>query len=873
MSDTTPMMLQYTQIKEQHKDCVLFFRLGDFYEMFEQDATEAASILDITLTQRNGIPMCGIPYHAAQGHIARLIKAGRKVAICEQTALSKPGQGIAKREVVQIITPGTVIDEDFLDRNTNNYLLCLATAHDEVSLAYLDLSTAEFSVLAFPFAEREDRVHEQIVRLSPREILVQESLYAEDDVIRRLLTERSLVSVNRFPDWRFDPQICQDRLQRHLGVASLRGFGLHDDAAEIPAAGVILEYVTETSKTMVPHITNLQIVNDSSYLGLDESTQKNLELVRNLQDGSSRYTLLEVIDHTRSAMGCRYLRRVILQPLRDRSAIEARLNTVEFFYKHQILLSSLREALRRILDLERLSTKVSMDRAHARDLLGIKVSIRQLGVIHDLLADHGAMHDTVCALAEAIAILKPIEDLLERALAEDAPVTLAEGNLIKSGFDEELDRLRAVKEQARQILEEYLVEERKRTAISSLKLRHNRILGYFLEVTKPNVRLVPEHFIRKQSLVGSERYTSEALLDKETQISGASERIVELERELFLSLRAKVRESVSSCFAAGRRVAEVDVLQSFAFAATVNGYTRPVFVEDGSLEIVDGRHPVVEAHLPSGSFVPNSLNMHPDSERFALLTGPNMAGKSTFLRQIALIVLLAQTGSYVPATDARVGLVDSIFCRVGASDNLARGESTFMVEMTETAHILRSATASSLLVLDEIGRGTSTEDGLAIAWAVSEYVLASIRAKTLFATHFHELTSLDKQGLANLSMEVVEEDGQIVFLKRVREGPSDESYGIHVAELAGVPQVVVDQAREILKTLRGLQGMRAMTDKQISRSRPITPPEPQHEQLTLFSLPEMICQEIHGLDTDNMTPLQALERLARWREELRKGTQ
>ena len=805
MADHTPMMQQYRRIKEAHRDSILFFRLGDFYEMFEGDALEASKLLDLTLTQRNGVPMCGIPYHASESYIARLLRRGRKIAVCEQLQLPE-GKGLATREVVEIITPGTVVDEGYLDRGANNYLLAIGRLDDRLSMAWIDLSTAEFRAASCPLREARERVQREFQRLSPREVLLQESLLEGSDWLRDLLTQPEGLLVNRYPDWSFDLEANRRRLEKHLGVASLKGFGLEPDSAPIVAAGVILEYVEDTSKSLLPHVRSLQVDPEAAFVGLDESTQRNLELVANLQDRSRRYTLLEVLDQTRTSMGARHLRRWILQPVRDRVELERRLDVVEHLYRSQVLLSRLRERLKGMLDLERLSARVALDKAHAKDLQAIQSSLSALLAMEESLRDHPELASIARPLSEQRDEAAGLVDLLARAIAEEPSVLLSEGNLIRPGYHAELDRLRRIKEDARAILHAYLDEERRSTGISSLKLKYNRILGYFLEVTKPNLALVPAHFIRRQSLVNGERFTTEPLASKESEILNATEQIVELERLLFVEVRTRVQQCLPVLLALSAAVARLDVLQSFAFCATIHGYVRPRLEDGPVLVLEEGRHPVVEGNLPMGAFVPNDLRLEDGLSRFVLLTGPNMAGKSTFLRQVALITLMAQIGSFVPAREARIGLADQIFCRVGATDNLARGESTFLVEMSETAHILRAATPRSLLILDEVGRGTSTNDGLAIAWAVIEHLLDRVRARALFATHFHELTAIGHPGMHNLSMQVAEQGGEIVFLKRVREGPADNSYGLHVARLAGVPEPVLKRAAELLEQLVAREG-------------------------------------------------------------------
>jgi DNA mismatch repair protein MutS len=864
------MMAQYRRIKERYPDSLLFFRLGDFYEMFEADAKEGARLLELTLTQRQGVPMCGLPYHAASTYIARVLAAGRKVAICEQ--MTPPGKGLVARDVLEVITPGTVMDDSLLDRAANNYLVAVGKLGEAIGLAWADLSTGEFAATSFPHALREVRLREELHRLAPREIITQTSLVEEDQAVRQLLAEREGLLVNRYPDWSFDPVTCRQRLERQLGVASLKGFGLHERSPEVPAAGVLLEYLGETSRRTLGHIRNLTVSAETGFVRLDEAAQRNLEILANLQDASRRYTLLEVLDQTRTSPGARLLRRRLLAPLKDVAAIEERLTAVESFYRDQPMLTRMREVFGRVLDLERLAARLATDRANAKDLLAIKSTLQAVLSLEALLAGSASHAGLAAPMTARKSAIQAVVDLLERAIAEEPSILLTEGGLIRRGFDAELDRLHALKDDARGVLDAYLQEERSRTGIGSLKLRYNRIIGYYFEVTRSNLSLVPQHFVRRQSLVGGERYTTDRLADIESEINGASERMVEIEKNLFLSVRGTVKEGAGWMLDISAAAADLDVHQSLAFAATVHGYVRPRVSGSTRLAIREGRHPVVEAHLPGGAFVPNSLSIDGETRSFVILTGPNMAGKSTYLRQCALIVLMAQAGSFVPAAEADIGAVDAIFCRVGATDNLARGESTFLVEMNETAHILRAATQRSLLVMDEIGRGTSTRDGLAIAQAVSQTILDTIGARTLFATHYHELTRIAHPRIANLSMDVRDTGGEVVFLKRVREGPSDNSYGIHVARLAGLPAHTIEAAERILAALNAAgTAPAAAAIAHTTAHGDGSAPSAASSQPLLFSAEEMVVRELRGLRVDAVTPLDALNRIARWKKELGGG--
>ncbi len=861
MSDATPMMQQYARIKDRHRDAILFFRLGDFYEMFRGDAVEASQMLGLTLTSRQGVPMCGVPFHASRTYIARLIRAGRKVAVCEQVK-QPDGKGLADREVVEIVTPGTVVEEDYLEASLNNYLMAVAAAAGRLSVAYIDLSTGEFGIGSAAIAEAAAYLRRELARLQPREALVQQSLL-EHDGISRALEERSGLLVNRYPDWNFDVRGSHERVCRILGVLSLKAFGVDGDSPAPLAAGLLLDYVDDTARSVLSHVRTLRVDESHNCVGLDESTIRNLELVANLQDGSRRYTLIEVISFTRTAMGGRLLRQWLLAPLRDIDEIRRRQAQVTLLYRRQRDLGRLRDELGKVLDLERLAGRVAMERAHAKDLVAVRTSLDHALQLHGSLADGPTAELEFCRSFDAEARRRCLElsRLLRRALVDEPSTLLTEGNMIRRGYDARLDELHDLRDNSRGVLEQYVAEEREECGIPTLKVRYNRVIGHYLEVTKTNAERVPAHFVRRQSLANAERFSTERLSMIESRLNDAAERIMETERELFLALRDEVAGRTGDLLDLAEALARLDVLQSLAQAATVRGYAAPRLATDERLVVTAGRHPVVEAHLPSGAFVPNGITLDTADTFFALITGPNMAGKSTYLRQTALIVLLAQMGGYVPADEAEIGLVDRVFCRVGASDNLARGESTFLVEMNEAAFILRTATSRSLVIMDEIGRGTSTNDGLAIAQAVTEYLIHTIRPRTLFATHFHELTELEAQGLCNLSLTVSEEGSQVVFLKRVVEGPSNNSYGIHVARLAGVPAAVISRANEILEFL---------LSREEASGAPVRRPraDDQPAQAGLFDPGELILQELASIDLDEMRPVDALARLARWQEEL-----
>ncbi|GHV78026.1 DNA mismatch repair protein MutS [Spirochaetia bacterium] len=867
--ESSPMLDQYRRIKRDHQGDVLFFRLGDFYEMFSDDAVEVSALLNLTLTSRNGLPMCGIPYHAARSYIARLLRHGKKIAICEQLSEVNKGKGVIERKVVEVITPGTTVDEDFLDKGSSNYLGALAGTATVVSFAYIDLSTGEFYATSFPYAAAAEKLRGELERLQIRELVAQESLLEEHAAlpgdIAAAVLDRSTLVVNRWADWLFDAGRGRERLERQFGTASLRGFGLEDNSPEILSAGAVLDYLDNTARSLIPHVRSLRLYGDTEYVGIDESSQRNLELVRNLRDGEPRFSLLEVMDETKTAMGRRLLKRRILHPLTDIGRINTRLDMVESFYHDQGRLTAGRELLGKTPDLERLCSRLAMDRAHGKDMLSVKNSLNSFDAIHRLSGELGCIFETETAsslASEAITHLMELRDLLEQGLCEDPSILLTEGNLIREGYSKELDELRKLRDSGRSLLEAYLEEERLATGITSLKIRYNRLIGYFFEVTKVHLPKVPKRFIRRQGTVQGERFTTDRLAAMESDINGASDRVVELEKRLFLEIRDKAKALIPELSAAAARIAELDTAQSLARAATVRGWIRPVVDSENRLEILEGRHPVVEAHLPGGEFIPNDVVLEEGGVVFALITGPNMAGKSTYLRQAALITIMAQTGSFVPAKDAKIGVTDRIYCRVGASDNLARGESTFLVEMNETANILNTATERSLVIMDEVGRGTGTNDGLSIAWAVSEELLNRVKCRTLFATHYHELSMLSHPGLANRSMEVLDRGGEIVFLRKLREGPSAESYGLHVARLAGLSEGVLGRAAEIMERLK--EGEKIL-HKTLPGSTPGADTETEASVETVPGAIGRIAEDIAALDLNRITPLEALNRIHAWK--------
>ncbi len=854
MPELTPMMKQYYRLKRESGDAVLFFRLGDFYEMFEQDAKDVSGILNITLTKRNEIPMCGIPYHAAQPYIGKLLRAGKKIAICEQISLPEKGKGIAERAITEVITPGTVSDEDILTGKENNFLASLAEYKGTCSFSYLDCSTGDFFVTAWNKEVLLERIREEFEKIHPAELLVQQSLIEEHPKLGAYFANKKKLLINRYPDWSFNIKSSFKKLCELFKVVNLKAFGLEQNDPVIFSTGVLLDYIRETSKSSLYHIHTLHVYSENQYLGMDESTIRNLEIFVNMHDGTEHYSLLELLDKTKTAMGGRKLKTWLAKPLIEPVKIELRLEKLDRFYRDQRVLNSVRNVLSSVLDITRLSSRVALKKAHAKDILGLGTSIESAMKVITTLEEWGNASLFKIPEKPVFEALRKVSGIIQSSIAEDPSVVLTEGKLIREGYSQKLDDLRNIKENSQKILQEYLELEKQSTGINGLRIKYNKIIGHFLEVTKSNVSLVPDHFIRRQSLVGSERYTTERLSELESDINNASEKINDLEKQLFLRILDEIEEHLPSFFILSDFIGEIDCLGSFAVAATENGYTRPLITDSGNISISEGRHPVVEANLPPGEFVPNDALFGDDSKTFILLTGPNMAGKSTFLRQTALITFMAQIGSFVPAGEAKIGTVDKIFCRVGASDNLSRGESTFLVEMNETSYILRTATNRSLIIMDEVGRGTGTKDGLSIAWAVSEYILNMLGTKTLFATHFHELTDLIHPMLRTMYMTIAEEKGEIIFLKKVKDGKNLNSYGIQVAQLAGLPLWVVARAKEKLENIDLHEYEREASEQG---------KKPQQE---LFTPTDIIEEELGLIDTNTITPLEALQHIDRWKK-------
>ena len=879
----TPMVRQYLSIKEKYKDAILFFRLGDFYEMFFDEAVEVSRILNLTLTKRNNVPMCGIPYHAYKVYVARLLRAGKKIAICEQVSEPLPGE-LTKREVTEVITPALAVEDDFLESGKDNYLLaiyCASKKNENMQdyydgIAYIDVSSGSFFCMSFLRKDTEKELFKELGRLSPSEILIPQSLERNQSIMKRLELEYPHVLKNTIADSSFNAEKAFNKLCHLFGTESLKAFGLEKTSPELPAAGVIIEYLEQTSHSLLLHISSITHISESDFVGIDHSTRKNLELIYNLNDNTTNYTLFEVVNSTKTSMGTRLLRRMLQQPIRAKDILNERLNKVSSLIENKKALNLIRSSISSISDVERLTSRITMQKAQPRELLSLTKSLSKVKYLHSLISENNlsffALNDN------ELNRLNELYSLLESSINEECPVSITEGGLIKKGFNKEVDRLAMLHENAQSILEKYVTSEREKTGIQNLKIKYNRMIGYFLEVSKSYWDKVPPYFIKKRSISNSDRFSTDELDEIVSKITGAEEALVDLEKELFIRIREEVGSEHKILQKMALEIAELDVFQSLAQVAINNHWKKPEFTDDGSLVIINGRHPVVEVHLPSGEFIPNSISLSSETNEkkdfelkqklpaFAIITGPNMAGKSTFLRQTALIVLLAQIGSYVPADKVLISPVDKIFCRVGASDNLARGESTFLVEMTETSYILQTATNQSLVIMDEVGRGTSTEDGMAIAQSCSEYLLNKIGAKTLFATHYRELTKLEHPALENLKLDIMESEGKIVFLKKVVEGVSKSSYGLHVAALAGLPKEVIERAKNLLHMHTSFNGKVISNNEQNEESEEkklkanITP--------SLFGEELLIINDILSQDLNNITPLTALQKISEWQKQL-----
>jgi DNA mismatch repair protein MutS len=868
---STPLMQQYREIKSRHQDAILFFRMGEFYEMFYEDAEVASRTLGLTLTSRNNgsaseVPLAGIPVKAAGEYLRRLIQHGFRVSICEQTEDPKLAKGIVKREVVETITPGAAFSDDLLDGTRNNYLCALMQTGDAVGIAATDLSTGELRLTTVHLRDLESILS----RFTPRELILPRGQNLAR-VIKGPLGEEGPMVTER-EAWEFEFELARDQLVKHFEVGSLEAFGIESgDSTAVGAAGALLRYLSELQPSGMPHLSRPKIERPGGSMPLDEMTRRNLELVESLRGGETSGTLLAVLDRTLTPMGARLLRQWLLAPLLDRAQIECRLAAVDAL-GDTLVRTALREALDGVRDVERLAGKAAAGRASPREMRALGDSIARLPAVETALTRaRAAVRDYENnSFIRHIASWESCTDICEeilRTLVDRPPIAIGDEPSVRAGFDNSLDEWRALRDGGKDGIARIQADERGRTGISSLKVGYNKVFGYYIEVTNSNAHLVPDDYQRRQTLAGAERYVTVALKEYEERVLTAAERVEERERELFELLRSQVGAQIARLQSVSQVIAELDVLSALAEAAAKEGYVRPDLSDEFTLEITAGRHPVVERMMPREKFMPNDVSLSEDA-RMIILTGPNMAGKSTVLRQVGLIVLMAQVGSFVPASKARIGIVDRLFTRVGASDNLVRGQSTFMVEMSETSAILHTATQRSLVLLDEIGRGTSTYDGISIAWSVSEHLHNSVRCKTIFATHYHELTQLADSLVAvrNYNVQVREVGDQVLFLHRLQPGGADRSYGIEVGRLAGLPPVVLARAKELLRLLEA--------EQIVPRSGrvPAQPPRPAGDQLALFGvMPHPVVQQLRNVEPNQMTPIQALEMLARLVDEVKKG--
>ena len=856
-------MKLYLETKETYKDCILFYRLGDFYEMFFDDAILVSKELELTLTGKScGLeeraPMCGVPYHAAETYINRLIANGHKVAICEQVEDPRQAKGLVKREVIRIVTPGTNIDMESLDDSCNNYIMCIVCISDRFGVSIADITTGEFRLTEIGSVRK---LTDEIYRYAPKEIVCNEA-FLLSGIETEELQQKLRLSLYPLESWYFDDESCENLLKTHFQVDSLDGFGLKDYSLGIIAAGSLLQYLYETQKNQLSHMRVLQPYDISSYMVLDSSSRRNLELTETIRDKQKRGSLLWVLDKTKTAMGSRMLRSFIEQPLIDKKMITTRLNAVEAFVKHPIAREEMREYLDAVYDLERLLTRISYRSANPRDLIAFKQSVQILPHIREILKD--LPKSQFMPIYDELDPLTDLFELIDASINEDGPLTIREGGILKSGYHETIDELRKAKTEGKQWVAALGEETRERTGIKNLKVKYNNVFGYSFEVTNSFKDLVPDDFIRKQTLTNAERYTTAALKELEDKILNAEDKLFTLEYDLFCQIRDQLATQVDRIQKTAHLVALLDTYTSLAAVSEKNHYVRPKLNEKGVIEIKGGRHPVVERITTQDLFVPNDTYLNNTDSLISIITGPNMAGKSTYMRMTALIVLMAQIGCFVPADSANIGIVDRIFTRVGASDDLFSGQSTFMVEMSEVANILRNATGNSLLILDEIGRGTSTFDGLSIAWAVIEYISTVCRAKTLFATHYHELTELEGtiKGLNNYCIAVKEDKDHIVFLRKIIRGGADKSYGIQVAKLAGVPDPVIERAKELVMQLG--QNDIARSIQIIAAEENVKIDEVDLNQMTLFDTvkEDDIIDEILKLNIDHLTPMEALNTLS-----------
>lgn len=878
VAELTPMMQQYMETKKQYKDCILFYRLGDFYEMFFDDALTASKELEITLTGKNcGLeeraPMCGVPHHSVEGYLNRLVQKGYKVAICEQVEDPKLAKGIVKREVVRIVTPGTNLNTQALDASKNNYIMCVVYVDDHYGMAIADVTTGDYFVTEL---DNTRKLLDEIAKYTPSEIVCNESLYVSgvdlDDLKNRLG-----ITIYPLDSWYFDDASCEKVLKEHFKVASLEALGIGDYNSGAIGAGALLQYLYETQKNSLAHLTTITGYTTGKYMLLDSSSRRNLELCETLREKQKRGSLLWVLDKTKTAMGARTLRSFLEQPLIDKEEIDKRLTAVAELKNSAITREELREYLSPVYDLERLISRITYQSANPRDLISFKSSLQMLPHIKCILGDLES--PLMRELYDELDTLEELCSLIEYAIEDEPPLAMKEGGIIKAGYNEDVDKLRNAKTEGKTWLAEVEEEEREKTGIKNLRIKYNKVFGYYLEVTNSYKDLVPDYYMRKQTLTNAERYITPKLKELEDMILGAEDKLYALEYELYCEVRERIASEVVRIQKTAKAIAQIDVFASLAYVAERNNFVKPNINEKGVIDIKNGRHPVVEKMIPNEMFIANDTYLDDRKNRISIITGPNMAGKSTYMRQTALIVLMAQVGSFVPADRANIGIVDRIFTRVGASDDLASGQSTFMVEMTEVANILRNATNKSLLILDEIGRGTSTFDGLSIAWAVVEHISNKrlLGAKTLFATHYHELTELEGKldSVNNYCIAVKEKGDDIVFLRKIVKGGADKSYGIQVAKLAGVPDSVIQRAKEIVEELVEADIATRIRDISVQTSTPAKKTKKYDEvdlaQMSLFDTvkDDDVIEELKNIDVAHLTPMDALNTIYRLQNKLK----
>lgn len=863
----TPMMRQYKEIKDKYLDSILLFRMGDFYEAFFEDAKKLSQILNITLTKRANVPMAGVPHHAIHGYLSRLVKSGVKIAICEQMEDPKTAKGIVKRDVTQVITPGTISENRYLESKSNNYLASIIVSKSErkAAISLCDVSTGELFITEMEnenLKELIDEITEDIIRFSPKEIMTIDSV-KESEIIKEIQKRFSKIFYSHTPDYTAEYSYAYKTLTNHFKTLSLKSFGIEEKPLLISLLGSTIRYISELQKNSLEHITDIKIYDKKNSMTLDYATISSLEILETIRNDNKKMTLFDTIDRTKTSMGARYLKRIIVEPLTNIEEINKRLDNVDFFYKDAKLTYKIIESLSDIGDIERLSSKLALGRINPKELVALKrFLILSLEIITEL-----ALNDFEEANFKEATDIKLITDLIERAILEEPKIVTNEGDMIKDDYNEQLKKYNEAKREGRNWISELEGNYRLDTGINSLKIRYNNVIGYYIEVTKPNIPAVPKDFIKRQTLIGTERFTTEKLIEYEKIINEANEKSCALEFEIFTEIKNKVNSYINSILKTAKIISIIDVYTSLASLAKEDNYTKPIMTEDGIIDIKDGRHPVVEANLINESFIPNDTYLDNNKEHLLIITGPNMSGKSTYLRQTALIVLLAQIGSFVPASSARISIVDRIFARVGASDNIARGESTFLVEMNETAYILNHCTNKSLIIMDEIGRGTSTYDGLSIAWAIVEYLVGeeNKKAKTLFATHYHELTMLEElDGVKNYKVSVEEYKDEIIFMKKVIEGSAESSYGIYAAKIAGAPNKVIKRASEILKKLENEAGVQ-FDNIELNKSSEILPLYNINEEIIKESEIE---KEIKDLNINEITPIDAINLISKWKRDL-----